>query len=369
MFSPAAGQHHIFVLNWSTQKWSDTGTALDERPQTKADCLWAGGHLYVVSGGGVVATGRDLAGRLYRYSYAGGRYRLDAGFPVTVRSGGAETLTIARDTTSTLWVTYTQGQRVYVNRSRGSDTTWGSPFVVPATGTNTAVGADDISAIVAYDGNVGVLWSNQNDGGLYYAYHVDGKPASQWSGGVVVRRTGYADDHISLRSLQADPSGSVFAVVKTSLNTPGKPSIVLLAGRKQSAGRIDWRSVTVTDGSQGQTRPILLIDTSNRRAHIFTADEGGGAIYRKAAPLDKLAFDANTKGELFIRHDSYPYFDDPTSTKQNVDATSNLVVLASYDNGSHPSASPATTDVYAHNVLDIPRPPLKKHVYIPVVRG
>jgi hypothetical protein len=368
MFSPAAGKHRIFALNWATQKWSDTGTTLDDRPLTKADCLWDGAHLYVVSGGGVVSTGRDLDARLYRYSYAGGRYRLDAGFPVTVRSGGAETITIAKDTTGTLWVTYTQGQRVYVNRSRGSEVSWGDPFVVPAGGVNTAVGGDDISAIVAYDGKVGVLWSNQNDGGFYFAYHVDGKPAGQWSGAVVARRAGYADDHISIRALQADPSGSVFAVVKTSLNTPGQPAIVVLAGSKSGA-KLSWRAVTVTDGALGQTRPILLLDTSNRRMYVFTADESGGTIYYKAARLDNLVFNTNAKGSLFIRNDNHPFFNDPTSTKQNVNATTNLVVLASYDNGSHPSATPATTDVYAHNVIDIPRPPLDKRVYIAVVRG
>jgi hypothetical protein len=368
MFSPAARQYRIFALDWKTQRWAGTGTPIDDRPQTKADCLWDGARLYVVSGGGVESTGRDLDARLYRYSFAGGVYRLDAGFPVTVRAGGAEAIAIAKDTAGRLWITYTQQGKVYVRHSTTSDAAWGAPFVVPAAGANASVSADDISAIVAYDGKIGVLWSNQGDDAFYFAYHVDGAPASSWIGGVAARRGDLADDHINIASLQSDRAGSVFAVVKTSMSGGSQPSIAVLVGSKQSGGSLAWRRVTVTNGSQRQTRPIMLIDTSNRRMYVFTADEGGGAIFYKVSDLDDLAFEANTPGTPFIRHAGYPYFNDPTSTKQSVDAATNLVVLASYDNGGHPSATPAATDVYAHNAIDLPAPPLDQHVYLAVVR-
>src|SRR5947209_8434701 len=65
MFNVASHTYHIFWLNQATQQWVDTGTVLDTRPATKADCLWddASGKLYVASGG----TGSD--GKLFRYSY------------------------------------------------------------------------------------------------------------------------------------------------------------------------------------------------------------------------------------------------------------------------------------------------------------
>jgi hypothetical protein len=368
MFSSAARAHHIFVLNRQTQKWVDTGTALDNRPQTKSDCLWDGAHLYVVSGGGLVATGADLDARLYRYSYASGAYRLDAGFPVTIRKGGSEAIVIAKDTAARLWVTYTQNNQVYVNRSLASDAAWGTPFVVPASGANPAVAADDISAIVAYGGRIGVLWSNQLDGGLYFASHVDTAAAGSWSGMVIARQTNLPDDHFSLRSLQADPAGSVFAVIKTSFNTNTAPAIQVAVGKPQSSGKLSWRRVTVTNGAQAQTRPILLLDTSNRRMYVFTADESGGAIYYKVAGLDAISFDPTTKGTPFIASGAHPFLNDPTSTRQNVNATSDIVVLASYDNSSHPSANPAATDVYAHNLLDIAGPPLDEHAYLPLIR-
>lgn len=367
LFSPAARAYHIFALSWATQKWVDTGVAIDDRPQTKADCLWDGARLYVVSGGGAISTGRDLDARLYRYSYAGGRYRLDPGFPVVVRQGGAETIVIAKDSVGTLWVTYTQNNQVYLRRSSGSDLLWGAPFVVPASGVNAGVAADDISSIVAYGGRVGVLWSNQTDGSFYLASHVDGAASGKWSGQVIARRTSLADDHLNLKSLQSDPAGSLYAVVKTSL-AGDQPSIVVLVGRPQSNGQLSWRSVTVTSATQSQTRPIVLIDTSNRAMYVFTATEGGGSIYMKSASLDNLAFDPSARGTPFISQAGAPYLNDPTSTKQNVSAASGLVVLASYDNGSHPAASSPATDVYAHNAIDLPAPLQDRRVFVPLAR-
>jgi len=368
LFSPAAGAHHIYVLDRATQRWVDTGVALDPRPRTKADCLWDGAHLYVVSGGGLVSTGADLDARLYRYRYVRGAYLLDPGFPVTVRSGGAETIAIAKDTTGTLWVTYTQNNRVYVNHSRMADSSWGAPFPLGASGANAAVAADDISTLVAYGNAIGVLWSNQTDGGFYYAYHIDGAGEKAWSGGVVARRTNLADDHINLKAFAGGSAGSVFAAAKTSLNTSDQPQIVVLVGRRQSNGGLSWRSVTVSNGAQNQTRPLLLVDAANRELYVFSADESGGAVYYKRSSLDNLRFNANSKGTLFLSSSAHPYFNNPSSTKQALDSVTGIVVAASYDNESHPSANPATSDVYGHNMLAIAAPLLNHRMYLPLLR-
>src|SRR5262249_50417327 len=73
LFNTTDGKYHIYWLNIATQKWIDTGTILDTRPQTKADCLWTGTRLYVASGGGSDLSGSGttapLDANLYRYSY------------------------------------------------------------------------------------------------------------------------------------------------------------------------------------------------------------------------------------------------------------------------------------------------------------
>ncbi len=367
MFSPAARAHRIFVLNRATQKWADTGVSLDPRPQTKSDCLWDGTHLYVASGGGLESTGAALDGKLFRYSYAGGKYKLDAGFPVTIRPGGAEAIVLAKDGAGKLWVTYAQQNKIFVNRSTTSDAKWGTPFVVPASGANTTVSADDISTVVSYGGKIGVLWSNQTDGSFYFASHTDGAAANKWTGGVVARGTNLADDHMSIKALQADSTGSVYAVVKTSLNTPGQPQIEMFIGRPQSSGKLSWRAVVVNTNGH-ETRPILLLDASNRRALIFMADESGGQIYYKATSLDAPTFDTQSKGQVVISFARAPFMNNPTSTKQSITSASDAVVLASYDNSSHPSST--TSDIYAHTVIDVPAPALgSRRTYIPLAHA
>jgi hypothetical protein len=171
LFNNTDGKYHIYWLDIGTQTWHDTGTILDPRPQTKADTLWTGTRLYIASGGGSDLSGSGttaaLPANLYRYSYnaATKAYSLDSGFPVTIRNGGAETIVIDRDSTGTLWITYTQGNKVYVNHSLTSDTDWNlnvAPFEV--AGTNTNVSPDDISTLVAFDGKIGILWSNESAG-------------------------------------------------------------------------------------------------------------------------------------------------------------------------------------------------------------
>jgi type II secretory pathway pseudopilin PulG len=175
MFDRSTEEYHIYRYDWASHTWSDTGTLIDERNTSKADTLWDGTHLYVVSAG-TNTTNSSHGARVLRYSYnpATEKYTLDQGFPVTITSTGLETIVLDRDTTGKLWVTYEQNQQIYVNRSLNDDRTWGTPFVLPVNGTSVA--PDDISSVVAFDSQVGVMWSNQTDDAMYFATHKDGDP-------------------------------------------------------------------------------------------------------------------------------------------------------------------------------------------------
>jgi hypothetical protein len=126
MWSLAGDAYHIHRLEPATQCWIDTGTRLDPRLATKADVLWDGQKLYVVSHvwepEGVSAPPGDR-GELFRYGYnAGARtYSLDAGFPVEVNQAESEALVLDKDGTGQLWVTWVQDRQVMVNHSQGSD--------------------------------------------------------------------------------------------------------------------------------------------------------------------------------------------------------------------------------------------------------
>lgn len=364
LFNNTDGKYHIYWLDIGTQTWKDTGTILDPRPQTKADTLWTGTRLYVASGGGADLSGSGttaaLPANLYRYSYnaATKAYSLDSGFPVTIRNDGAETIVIDRDSTGTLWITYTQGNKVYVNHSLTSDTDWNlnvAPFQV--AGTNTNVSPDDISTLVAFDGKIGILWSNENAGqfngsndtAFYYATHPDGAADTVWTGGVALRQPEIADDHINIKSLQADASGNLFAMVKSSLNSNGNPQLFLLVAKKQPDGKYIWESHIESMREDGQTRPILLIDTEHRQLYVFTSTESGGNVYYKTTSLDNIQF-PDGPGAVFMSRPGYS-INNVTSTKQTVTGASGIVVLASHDNAA--SVDTAQADFYFHNYINL----------------
>jgi len=372
LFNNAADVHayHIYWLNQASQQWVDTGTALDTRPQTRADALWDGTHLYIASGG-VVTTTAQLDGVLFRYSYnsATKQYTRDFG-PITVRTGGAKAIVIDKDSTGKLWSTYVQGNQVWVSHSLASDSSWSAPFVLPVAGTS--VTSEDISSLIAFDGKIGVMWSNVATGGFYFATHVDGDPDITWTSSIVASQPGLANDHINLKTLPSDPSGTIFAVIKTKFTTPAHPTtdpkVELLVGKKQPDGTLAWKTIPVSDIAEMQTRPILLIDTDNRRLYVFSSTVDGGAVWYTSASLDNLQFDPTTKGILLIRNPAYPYIGNVTSTKQNVNHASGIVVLASYDNAFKGYPGSPATDFYFHNVIGISTlPPTPTATTVPTV--
>jgi hypothetical protein len=346
MFNPGAGEHRIYKLDRSTGVWSDTGVAIDPRDSTRADTLWdaAAGKLYVTShvytslGTGTTS---GSAGRLYRYGYNAttGEYSLDSGFPVTINAAKSETLVVDKDSTGTLWATWTQDSRIYVNHTiGGNDAAWGTPYIVPGAGTTLA--SDDISSLIHFGGTqIGVMW-NQADSGFYFSVHDDGAGDASWSTSVVP--TGAtSDDHINLK---ADSAGRVYAAVKSAArdDSPSSLPVILLLVRS-TAGT--WSTVTFGTVPDSHTRPIVLLDEQQGVVHMFAtcpqppnaSGQMGGDICEKTASMSSPSF-APGIGNTVIREAGSPDMNDATSTKQTVNATTGIVVMANN----------ATSDTYWH---------------------
>jgi hypothetical protein len=67
LFDRSTEEYHIYRYDWTAHTWSDTGTLIDERNTSKADTLWDGTHLYVVSAGSGRSNSSHAA-RILRYS-------------------------------------------------------------------------------------------------------------------------------------------------------------------------------------------------------------------------------------------------------------------------------------------------------------
>jgi len=348
LWSTASNKYRIHRFNTASQCWENVGPDIDDRPLTLSDALWDGNKLYIAShtfSNNGSSTTAPNAARLYRYSYNSSTdsYTVDGGFPVTINLAKSEAMVLAKDSAGKLWITWTQGGKVKVNRSTTNDLTWGTTFDLPVQGGPTK--GDDISSIIAFDGNkIGIMWSNQTDLKTYFAVHIDGNPDTQWEPreeALVDPSLGaVADDHINLK-MTSDDGGNLYAVTKTSLSNLNHPLIYLL--RRTSSGV--WSRHVVGRKSDNHTRPIVLLDEENRRLYVFAKSDNGtnGTIRMKSASVDDLVFPTGL-GDIFIRSTTDDDINNPTSTKQNLNGTTNLLVLAS-DKG---------TRNYMHNFIDLP---------------
>jgi hypothetical protein len=348
LWSASTHATKIHRLDAATQAWQETATVVDDRPSARGDALWdaTSGKLYVVSGTTVLSewssppSEEEVASgsaELHRFSYDAvtKAYSEDAGFPVTLHGESTESITVAKDSVGKLWVTYTvvsadNSNRVYVNHSTTSDTEWGTPFVLPTT--NAQVHHDDISAVTSFQGDkIGIMWSNQRTGHkrFYLAIHQDGQPEKSWQtevayGGGNNCTGGCANDHLNLRQLTSDGSGRLYAAIKTAHQNAGQTFVALMV----RDGKGQWTSAEFGAVEDAHTRPIVMIDEEHRQIWMFAvAPEEGGTIYYKTAPIDNVSF-APGAGTPIISSSTDTDINDPTSTKQNVNSQTGLVVLA-----------------------------------------
>jgi len=318
LYSDDAGAYRIHRLDLPTQQWVDTGVTVDPRMRSRQDVLWDGQKLYMVSR----FQPAPSECRLYRFAYHAGAqvWSLDPGFPVDVPGGATEALTVAKDSTGRLWIAFTLNDRVWVAHTQGSDAQWSAPFVLPVP-EGTTVNFDDVAAVVALPGKIGVFWSNQATDRDYFAVHADGAPPGAWTLEVPAAGGNVADDHFNLKVAS---DGRLFVAMKTSRTAPGATLIGLLV-RAPSGAWSPVHPVVTTDFNP--TRAQLLLDEVQRRAYLFYSPQHA-TIHYKTTDLDAIAFPGGV-GTAFIAKPGVADVNDPTTTKQNVDPATGLVVLAS----------------------------------------
>ncbi|CAN5657072.1 hypothetical protein BH10ACT1_BH10ACT1_26990 [soil metagenome] len=329
LWDVGTGDFYVHRLDLGSRQWVRTNTRLDTRANSRSDSLWDGTHLYVASHAFAEGSSNTPTGvaELRRFSYDTNTdtYSLDSGFPVQINNARSETLVIDRDGNDRIWATWVQNKQVMVTVSDPGGVNFAAPTALPVS--STKVSTDDISAVLTFAGDkVGVLWSNQSDEKMYFTQRLQ-TPGSAW-GPTEVAYSGKsaADDHINLKNV-VDQGGRILAATKTS--TSGSSNVLVTLLDRSPSGT--WTSHPYGTGGDNHTRPIVLVDRQHQSVHMFaTSGQSGGAIYEKTAPLDAIDFPSG-KGRAVLVDEDEPDINNATSTKQNVDATTGLVVLATND--------------------------------------
>jgi hypothetical protein len=328
LVEPSSGAFHIYGLDGEGKHWVDTGVAIDGRAGVHPDAIVSGGRLYVVSSArSRIATARP---EVRRFSYtAGGGWTLDRGFPVAAYDVGVSSPSIGRDSSGRVWVSFVDQGHVYVNASGADENDWGPAWRM--TGPGTVVRDEDVARLVAYGGNrIGVFWSNQVDETFRFASHPDGAKVADpdaWTTETAASGVGIADNHIDLMTAPIGGAERVMAVVKTSRNVGAQadrnaPLIVVLAQRPEGG----WAQSIVGRVRDHQTRPMLLIDPTNRLAVVTTTrGDVGSHIAWQVASLDDLRFSPG--GDRPLIGDEDDVIIDATSTHAAVDFRRGVVVV------------------------------------------
>ncbi|CAN5706772.1 hypothetical protein BH10ACT1_BH10ACT1_36180 [soil metagenome] len=331
LWDTASGDFYIHRLDLVTHQWVRTSARLDDRPSSRSDTLWDGTHLFVAShafaeGSSNTATGYPAELRRFSYDASTDTYALDSGFPVVINDARSESLVIEEDSLGRIWATWMQNAQIMTTVSSVGGTSFAAPSALPVSGTKTS--SDDLSSVLAFGGDkIGILWSNEDDEKMYFTSRSDSSPLGTWSATeVAYQGTKAADDHINLKNV-ADQNGRILAAVKTSGS--GSDPLVHLLDRNPTTGV--WTSHVFGLASNNHTRPIVLVDRTHQVVHMFaTANQSGGSIYEKTAPLSNIDF-APGKGTPVLTDASDPDINNATSTKQALDSTTGLVVLATND--------------------------------------
>jgi hypothetical protein len=338
LFTVSAKAYQIYRFDWAAQSWISTGVTVDTRVTTRNDVLWDGTHLYVASAGTSETTSNQSAKiRRFAYDAATKKYTVESGYPVTISSNGMQAVVIAKDTTGTVWATWTQQSKVWVTHTTTDEKTWVAPYVLPAANSTDLLSQDE-SGVIAYNGKIGVMWGDQNPSawGYYFAVHNDGDPDGVWQSMAAHQVADESDNHLNMKALDADPAGQVFAAVKTSLNHPNDPLYHLMVLQNDNT----WRTYPLARVADDWTRATVLIDKESRRIYAFGASPccNGGAVYYKVSSLDNISFPVG-QGTPLMQTSTDLHINNPTSTKQALTSATGLLAIASDDN----------THRYVHN--------------------
>ena len=361
--SGTAGSHFdIFKFNAATQAWTNTTRIVDSRDHTHADYLWdnVAKKLYVVSTKSACVSSPAPPAppcndevRVLRFSYNAAAplpinlYTLDAGFPVKLAGGnfptaggGANAVTIAKDTKGELYVVWTRddvsasGKNVDVYWAHSNSdadvgtTTDESSWTLKAPfGPTGVLNQDNTAAVVAFGTKVGIYWTNQlatGDSFGYFSVHADGTSDATWTTETVTSGVNAIDDQVNLK---AASDGSVYAVLKTSLSAGASDRVRLF---KRDTGGTWSASHTVNTVSNGNTRAQLVLDEAQSLVYVLSSSGSttDGTIYIKTAPLSTLTFPAG-KGATFIKSATDVAIDDVSVTKDRVSQSTGLLAEAS----------------------------------------
>lgn len=311
------------LWRYNGTSWASTNLAVQTGPAYNCDAVLnsAAGKLYVFSS-------HAATPRLHRFSYIGGTWQRDAGYPVTV-SGFANPeqnnpISLVQAKNGDLWIFRINGNMLQTKRSANEGLTWSDTIRIK-TGLKTANGLTDVTAFTFQNNNyVGVAYGETDVKGSKFGFfiHADGSPDHNWvneSAGLSFFNFERGNSQLCLT---ADTSNNVYLLTRNGNTTGSNPSNNLY---KRLANGV-WQKFKInTTSSRIWKSPAVAIDATHNRLYVMginTATLFGE--YKTCLLGEESSLDTTAVSPLLSA--AGKVFDDLSVPAANVEAIRGLMV-------------------------------------------
>ena len=280
---PGSGGTKVLRLDSTT--WTDVLT-IATATNSRADCRVVGNLVHILMFRGASTTSYlaslqyDPALNTYK------RWTQRTTNTNIVFEAGTITATLDCDTTGRIWIASNSFGNVLVRWSDAPYSTFSSPITI-ASGAKD----EDICAVAALPGKIGVFWSNQNTKRFGFKTHTIGADPTLWSAdevpaaqSAVNTGNGMVDDYLNV--LPAS-DGTLYCAIKTGYDKAGLPTIGLLVRRPNNT----WDNLYPVASSKEGNRPIVVLNEALGKIKViysthldnFNGTRSGDVLYRESS--------------------------------------------------------------------------------------
>jgi hypothetical protein len=316
------------IWRYNGTNWITTNVAVQNGIAFHCDAVVnpAAGKLYVFSS-------HNTASRFHRFSYLGGTWQRDAGYPVVV-SGFANPdqnnpVSLVQAKNGELWIFRINNSILQTKRSANEGLSWSDTIHVK-TGLKTANGTTDAAAFTFAGADyVGVAFGEGDAPGSKFGFflHADGAGDHDWSDetpALTFFSTERANNQLCLMS---DASNNLYLLTRNG-NTSGAAgkSSNNLYKRSPQGGTGVWEKYKVnTTSARIWKSPALAIDATNNRLYVMGINlSTRSAEYKTCLIGQESCLDTAAVSTLLSAPGAG--FDNLSVPAANVDAIRGLVV-------------------------------------------
>lgn len=330
------------ILRLDNTSWTDVLT-IATATNSRSDCRVVGNlvHLLLYRGASstsyLVSLEYDAVLNTYK------RWTQRTSNVSIVFEAGTITATLDIDGTGRMWIASNSNGNMLVRWSDAPYSSWSAPVTISSGGIS-----EDICAVTALPGKIGVFWSNQHAKRFGFKTHIDGADPAVWSADEVPagqsalnEGAGMADDHLNIVPAS---DGTLYCAVKTGYNKEGLATMALLVRRPDNT----WDNLYPVTSSKEGNRPVVVLNEAAGKIKVmysthnvnFNGTRSGDIIYRESStsaisfgpPVTLMSGGGNDNLEYTTSaHQSYNPAVVVWATNESVSPLNAVGVLASDD--------------------------------------